>query len=253
MYEEFKDKVVFVTGGSTGIGKAAAEAFAACGAKVIVCARNSQKAEPILQKAQKQGWHLKFMQADVADPEAVKAVISNIIQQYGSLDIAFNNAGVDGDMCRIADYSIAGWQKTIDINLSGMFYCLKYEIEQMLKQTGGAIINNISVSGHKGYPGDVGYIASKHGLNGLTKATAMEYADKNIRINGISPGLIRTPMTDKGRERLEDYDAWVKKVEPMSRIGEPEEVAETVLWLASSHSSFITGHILAVDGGILAC
>ncbi|MDY6915409.1 MAG: SDR family NAD(P)-dependent oxidoreductase [Candidatus Cloacimonadota bacterium] len=229
MYEEFSDKVVFITGGSTGIGKTTAEAFSRWAARVIICARNSNKAEPLLYLAQQQSWQLKYMQADVANSENIKAVISHIIQYDGSLDSAFNNADVDGELCRIADYSIEGWQKTIAINLSGVFYCLKYEIEQMLKQTSGAIINYISVSGHKGYPGDVGYISNKHGLTGLTKAASMEYADKNIRINGISPGVIRTPMTDKDRDKAEDYKAWIKKVEPMKRIGEPHEVTETVL------------------------
>ena len=141
----------------------------------------------------------------------------------------------------------------MNINLDGVFYCMKYEIQQMVEQHNGKIINNISVSGHKGYPGGIAYIASKHGLTGLTKAAAMEYAKQNIRINGISPGLIRTPMTDKDRQGRPNYDEWVNRVEPLGRIGEADEVADAVLWLCSSKSSFITGHILAVDGGILAC
>lgn len=252
MYEEFKNKVVLVTGGNSGIGKATAFAFAKYGANVVITGRDANKGNEVILEAKEKGWKIDFIQNDICSYKDVKNMIDNIIEKYGHIDIAFNNAGFDGDGSRIANYPEETWEKVITTNLTGVFYCMKYEINEMLKNGQGAIINNISVSGHKGYPGNAAYVASKHGLVGLTKSASMEYAGKQIRINGISPGIIRTPMTEKDREKKQDYDEWVKRTEPIGRIGEPEDVAETILWLCSSKASFITGHILAIDGGILA-
>lgn len=252
MYKEFSNKVVLVTGGTSGIGKSTAIAFAKWGAKVVITGRNIENGKLIESEAKDQGFSIQFIQNDVSKPYDVKKMIEYVVGKYKRLDIAFNNAGIDGDMGKTADCTIDNWKQVMDINLHGVFYSMKYQIKQMLKNNGGIIINNISVSGHKGYPGGIAYVSSKHGLVGLTKAAAMEYAKENIRVNGISPGLIRTQMTDKDREKKENYDEWVKQVEPIGRIGEATEVAEAVLWLSSSKSSFITGHIMAVDGGILA-
>lgn len=252
MYNEFKDKVVLVTGGNSGIGKATAFAFAKEGSKVIICGRDSAKGKSVADEGKKNGWNIDFIRTDVSNAEEVKNMIQQIINKYGRIDIAFNNAGVDGDVARTAECSIENWNNVMNVNTNGTFYCMKYEIIEMLKTGGGAIVNNISLSGHRGYPGCIAYVTSKHSLVGLTQGAAMEYAGKQIRINGISPGLIKTPMTDKDAARKEDYTEWVNNLEPLGRIGQPEEVSEAVLWICSSKASFVTGHIMAVDGGILA-
>ncbi len=253
MYSEFMDKVVLVTGGNSGIGKAVAFGFAKNGAKVIITGRDQKRGETVVVKAKELGWSLEFIKSDVSNAGEVKNLLSYIMGKYAKLDIAFNNAGTSGETGKLTTCSLENWHYVIQTNLNGVFYCMKYQIGEMLKTGGGAIINNISVSGHRGYANGPAYVSSKHGLVGLTKSAAMGYADQGIRINGISPGLIDTPMTDKDRQKKPGYDEWVKKVEPIGRMGEPEEVAQTVLWLASAQASFITGHILAVDGGILAC
>lgn len=253
MYSEFQDKIVLVTGGTTGIGNATALAFARSGAKVVITGRSPEKGAQAVEKAHAEGLVLDFICANVAVPEEVQAMIQQVVSKYGRLDIAFNNAGASGTPHRLVECTLENWHNVINTNLNGVFYCLKYEVEEMLKTGGGAIVNNCSVSAHRGYPNAPAYIASKHAVLGLTKSTAMAYAAKNIRVNAVSPGLIRTPMTDESRSRRPDYDTWVNSIEPLGRIGEPEEVAESVLWLCSSKASFVTGHILAVDGGILAC
>lgn len=252
MYEELKTKIVLVTGGTTGIGKAAALAFAREGARVIICGRNENRSKDILATAAKESLHILFKKADVSSSTEVEDLINFISDKYGRLDIAFNNAGIDGKKSVTHEADIPTWNKVIDINLSGVFYCLKYEIKVMLKNGGGAIVNNASVSGHRGYRGNPAYIASKHGVIGLTKAAAMEYADQNIRINSVSPGIIITPMFPPEQRDDPKFQEWVKRVEPMKRVASAEEVASSVLWLCSTQASFTTGHDLAVDGGILA-
>lgn len=253
MYSEFKDKIVLITGGTTGIGKSTALAFASWGARVTVSGRNEEKGAALLAEASEKSYTIDFIRADISLPEEAEALVRQVVEKHGRLDIAFNNAGISGANGKVADCPIENFQQIINVNLNGVFYCMKYEIAEMLKNGGGAIVNNASVSGHKGYPGNPGYIASKHAVVGITKSAAMEYAANQIRVNAISPGLIRTPLTDQARQRKANYDEWVVSVEPLKRIGEPEEVAESVLWLCSSRASFVTGHILAVDGGILAC
>ncbi len=251
MYD-FSGKVVLITGGTTGIGRQTALAFAKAGAKVFITGRNENKWLEMKQETDAEVLGIQYLQADAGDSAQMKTTVDKIIDESGHLDIAFNNAGIDGERGRTAECSDENWLNVMNINLNGAFYSMKHEINAMLKNGGGIIVNNISVSGHRGYPGGIAYVSSKHGLTGLTKAAAMEYANAGIRINGISPGLIRTPMTDHDREMNEGYDEWVKRIEPMGRIGEASEVSDVVLWLASSGSSFVTGHILAVDGGILA-
>ena len=248
----FQEKVVLVTGGTTGIGRAAVRLFAREGAHVIFTGRRREPGSELENEMHREKARAEFISSDVSSPDDLFSLMRTIENKYGGLDVAFNNAGIDGEPGRILDCSLDNWERVLQINLSGLFYSMKAELPLMMKKQKGSIINNISVSGHRGYPGAPAYIASKHGAAGLTKAAAMEYAHAGIRINGVSPGLIRTPMTDKDRDRKEDYDAWVSRVEPLGRIGEAEEVAEAVLWLASDDSSYITGHLLAVDGGILA-
>lgn len=252
MYKEFNDKIVLVTGGNSGIGKAVAFAFAKAGAKVIISGRDSIKGTSAVAEGAQKGLSIDFICNDISAPEEVKNMIDKIIGKYGRIDIAFNNAGVDGDAARTADCTIENWDNVMEVNINGTFYCMKYEIDEMLKTGGGAIVNNISVSGHRGFPGNIAYVTSKHALVGLTQGAAMEYASNQIRINGISPGLIKTPMTDRDAAKSENYTEWVNTIEPLGRIGQPEEIADAVLWLCSSKSSFVTGHIMAVDGGILA-
>ncbi|MCF7793785.1 MAG: SDR family oxidoreductase [Candidatus Cloacimonetes bacterium] len=252
MYKEFKDKVALITGGTTGIGKSTAFAFAENGAKVIICGRRNDVGKKTENEAEKRGYTLEFVPCDVSDPKSVKSLIDQIIQKHGKLDFAFNNAGIDGEMGKILDCSLENWQKTIDINLNGVFYCLKYELEAMLKKGGGRIVNNASVSGHRGYPGAPAYIASKHAVRGLSKAAATEYAAENIRVNSISPGLIITPMFPEEQRKDEKFQKWVETIVPMKRMAKADEVAKCVLWLCSDQSSYVTGEDLVIDGGVIA-
>ncbi len=252
MYSEFKDKIVLITGGTSGIGKTTALSFAKYGAKVIICGRKEITDFKVVEEAQTKNLNIKFVSCDVSDHNAVKVMIENIVNEYGQLDFAFNNAGIDGDRNLLHEADIEDWHRMININLNGAFYCMKYQISAMLDSGGGVIVNNSSVSGHRGYPTLPGYIASKHGLIGLTKSAATGYADQNIRVNSISPGLIQTPIFPKETIDDEKFQNWVKQVVPMKRMANSIEVANTVLWLCSSQSSYITGTDIAVDGGILA-
>lgn len=252
MYPEFKDKVVLVTGGTTGIGKATAFAFAQNGAKVVICGRREDIGIQTQKEAERLKYAVNFVSCDVSNPESVKALIDQIIEKHTKLDFAFNNAGIDGEMGKILDCSLENWQKTIDINLNGVFYCLKYEIEAMSKNGGGRIVNNASVSGHRGYPGAPAYIASKHAVRGLSKAAATEYAADNIRVNSISPGLIITPMFSEEQRNDDKFKKWVETIVPMKRMAEADEVARCVLWLCSEQSSYVTGEDMVIDGGVIA-
>lgn len=252
MYDEFKGKTALITGGTSGIGKTTAFAFAKQGARVIISGRNTEKGEKAVKEALEMGLNIEFISVDVSKPEDVKKMISQIVEKYGSLDMAFNNAGIDGEPTSVMDCSEEDWQNVINTNLNGEFYCMKYETIEMNKNGGGVIVNMLSASAHTCTPRAVAYVASKHALVGLTKSAAMVCADKNIRINGISPGLIKTPMTIPDPKEEEEYCKWVNKLTPMGRIGKPEEVAEVVLWLCSSKASFVTGEIIKIDGGLLA-
>jgi NAD(P)-dependent dehydrogenase (short-subunit alcohol dehydrogenase family) len=252
VYSEFKNKVVLITGGSTGIGKATAFGFARHGAKVIICGRRNDVGMLTVEEAKKLGYDLKYILCDVSDSNSVKELISQILTKHGKLNYAFNNAGIDGEMGKILDCSLENWQKTIDINLNGVFYCLKYEIAAMLKNGGGRIVNNASVSGHRGYPGAPAYIASKHAVIGLSKAAATEYAAENIRVNSISPGLIITPMFPEKKRQDKGFKKWVENIVPMKRMAKAEEVANCVLWLCSEQSSYVNGEDLVIDGGVIA-
>jgi len=252
MYSEFNKKVVLVTGGTSGIGKATAVSFGKAGATVVICGRRESFGKEVEKELRLQDLNIYFRTCDVAQHDEVKGLIDGIIEDFGCLDIAFNNAGVDGKSNLLHEADIDDWHNMINVNLNGVFYCLKYEIAAMLKNGGGAIVNNASVSAHRGYAALPGYIASKHGLLGLTKSAASGYADKNIRINSISPGLIETPIFNDDTLKSAKFQNWVKQVVPMKHMASPDEVANSVLWLSSSYASHVTGTDLAVDGGILA-
>jgi len=252
MYTEFKNKIVLVTGGTTGIGKATAIAFAENGAKVVICGRREEVGKQVETETKRENLSIEFYKCDVSDHEQVKLMIAFISKKYGALHFAFNNAGIDGERGTITETTLENWQKTIDINLNGMFYCLKYEIPEMLKAGLGCIVNNASVSGHRGYPGLPAYITSKHGVKGLTKAAATEYAAQNIRVNSISPGLIITPMFPEEKRKDEKFKQWVEAIVPMKRMATAEEVANCVLWLCSDQSGYVTGDDMVIDGGLIS-
>ena len=248
-----KDKVVLVTGGSSGIGQASALAFHREGAKVIVVADlNLAGLEETVQRIKKAGGEALFIQADVSVVSEVEALMHKVVATYGRLDCAFNNAGIEGTLAPTADCSEENWNRVLNVNLKGVWLCLKYEIQQMLKQGGGTIVNMYSALGLVGMQGYPAYVASKHGVVGLTKTAALEYAQAGIRVNAVCPGVIRTPLLDRmigGNRQVEEY---LLSKEPVGRLGTAEEVAGAVVWLCSDAASFVTGTALSVDGGAVA-
>lgn len=248
---QFEGKVVLVTGGSLGIGQAAAVAFAAAGAKVVIAARRMTEGEEVVAQIKATGGEASFIQTDVSKSTEVQALIAAVVERYGQLDCAFNNAGVVGAGVPTHEHSEEAWDQIIDINLKGVWLCMKYELAQMIKQGKGAIVNNSSVLGFSGL-GSAAYCASKHGIVGLTRTAALEYVKQGIRVNAVCPGLIHTPMIDtrlaQNPQSIDHYLA----AQPIGRFGRSEEIAQAVLWLCSDAASFVTGHAMAVDGGFLA-
>ena len=248
----FEGKVALVTGGGSGIGRAIALAFAQDGARVVVADVDITSGEETSHAVAEDGGEAIFLQADVGNREQVKGMIDKAVTTYGRLDCACNNAGIAGVQARTAECTEDNWDRTLSINLKSVWLCMKYEIPQMLEQGSGAIVNTASAAGLIGLPGWPAYVASKHGVIGLTKSAALEYAKANIRINAVCPSIIKTEMAEcftGGDRRVEDY---ILAQQPLSRMGTPEEVAAAVLWLCSDAASFVTGHALPVDGGLLA-
>ncbi|HEX5808469.1 MAG TPA: SDR family oxidoreductase [Anaerolineales bacterium] len=247
----FDGKVALVTGGGSGIGLSACHLYAREGARVVVSDIDENGGRETVRNIREMGGEATFTRADVSSPEDCQAMVTTALEAYGRLDIAFNNAGIGGEANLTADYSIEGWQKVIAINLSGVFYCMKYEIPVMLKAGSGAIVNMASVLGSVAFEQSSAYVAAKHGVLGLTKNAAVEYGRHGIRINSVGPGFIQTPLIS-GLEQDEQIRNHLISLHPMGRLGKPEEVAELVIWLSSDKASFITGAYHEVDGGYLA-
>ncbi|MBX0330143.1 SDR family oxidoreductase [Oscillochloris sp. ZM17-4] len=249
---QLSGKVALITGAGGGIGRATALAFARAGAKVVVADISEAAGEETASLCKAEGTDAMFVRADVSSRADVEMLINRAAQTYGRIDIAHNNAGIEGAQAMLADYPEDVWDKVIDINLKGVWLCMKYELQQMLKQGGGTIVNTSSVSGLTGSRGVSAYVASKHGIVGLTKAAALEYARSGIRVNAVCPSTIDTAMIDRFTGGDREARKSFAEGEPIGRMGTPEEVAAAVLWLSSDASSFVTGATLAVDGGRLA-
>ena len=245
----FEGKVAFVTGAASGIGRATAIAFALEGASVVVAdisEQGSHETTRMIKEAS--GWALA-VKCDVTQTEEVKNCLGQAIETFGRLDFAFNNAGVEQKLALTAELALEEWDRVVNIDLPGVFLCLKHEIPLMLKHGGSAIVNTSSSAGVIGFKEEAAYVAAKHGVVGLTKAAALDYAQSNIRINAVAPGIIDTSMmqrfsggTPEGREAMISQ-------EPVGRMGQPEEIATAVIWLCSDAASFVTGHTMVVDGG----
>jgi NAD(P)-dependent dehydrogenase (short-subunit alcohol dehydrogenase family) len=244
-------KVALVTGASSGIGRAVALAYAREGACVVVSDVDAAGGAETVALVRQAGGKASFFAADVADPAACAALAQHAVDTYGRLDVACNNAGIGGEQNPTADYSLESWQRVLAINLSGVFYCMKYQIPAMLAAGGGSVVNMASILGRVAFADSVAYVAAKHGVLGLTKTAAVEYAPKGVRVNAVGPAFIRTPLIAALEQNPEAYSALVG-LHPIGRLGTSEEVAELVLWLSSEKASFVTGSYYPVDGGYLA-
>jgi NAD(P)-dependent dehydrogenase (short-subunit alcohol dehydrogenase family) len=247
-----QNKVVLVTGGGSGIGRATAQLIAKQGAKVMIADYVPEGAERTVKMIKDAGGEASCLAADVSVTKQVETMVNKTVETYGRLDCAFNNAGIEGKMADTVSYPEDAYDRVIAINLKGVWLCMKYEIAQMLKQGGGAIVNTASAAGLVAVEGLSAYNASKHGVVGLTKTAALAFAQKNIRVNCVCPGLINTPMVarmiDSGGMNEQDFVA----AEPVARMGKPEEIGEGVVWLLSDGASFVTGHSMSIDGGWVA-
>lgn len=252
MNRELEGKISLITGGTSGIGRDTSVLFAKAGAKVVVAGRREAEGNEVVQAIRAQGGDAIFVKADVSRAADVEMLVAKIVEKYGRLDIAFNNAGIEGVWVPIFEQSEEDWDRVIDINLKGVWLCLKHEIRQMLQQAGGgAIVNMASVAGLMGSPGAATYCSSKHGVIGLTKAASLETAASGIRINAICPAVIETAMAERAFAEPQ-FNKFVLSLHALGRFGRPAEVADAVLWMCSERSSFMTGHALVLDGGFLA-
>ena len=249
---DFSDKTVLVTGGGSGIGRAAAQAFAREGANVLVSDIRDSQGQETVQMIRDASGEASFVHADVTKRDQVASLVEKTIDTYQQLDIAVNNAGYQGVRARTAEYPEDEWRRVIDANLYGVWYCMTFELNQMVKQGHGTIVNLASVAGLVGFPSHSAYTASKHAVVGLTKTAALEYIRKGIRINAVCPGFTDTPMVQGLMEADPVYGQRLVNHIPARRLGTPEEVAAAILYLCSDQSGFVTGHCLVLDGGVTA-
>ena len=252
MTASISGKTALVTGGGSGIGRATALAFATSGANVVVADVDVAGGEETVALMQALAGSGLFVTADVSKSAAVEALVKTTVATFGSLDCAFNNAGIQGELSQTAECTEENWDRITGINLKGVWLCMKFEIAQMLKQGGGAIVNNSSNFGLVGSNGMPAYSAAKHGVVGLTKTAGIEYAERGVRVNAVCPGPVQTPLVEKiVAKQPEIVDAIIDR-EPIGRIGQPDEIASAVVWLCSDEATFVVGAVLPVDGGYVA-
>jgi NAD(P)-dependent dehydrogenase (short-subunit alcohol dehydrogenase family) len=242
-------KVAIITGGSSGIGRAAAVALAKEGIKVAIVARRAKKGEETVRLVKEAGSEGIFVKTDVANENDVRLLVEKTVKQYNRLDYAFNNAGIEEMTTPLVEQTSEVFDQIINVNVKGVWLSMKYEIPEMIKTGGGAIVNTSSGAGVVGYPQQPIYIASKHAVLGLTKSAALEYAKSGIRINAIAPGVTETEMIERVDKKLIER---LKSITPIGRIGDPQEIANAVVWLLSDKASFVLGHTLLVDGGVVS-
>jgi NAD(P)-dependent dehydrogenase (short-subunit alcohol dehydrogenase family) len=251
--KKLENKTVLITGGLSGIGKACAIAASIEGANVVVADLNSDKANDIMEEIKRENQNAIFIECDISDYKQVESLIQQVVYKFSSIDVALNDAGISGQSSKLGDMSQESWLKVINVNLNGTFNCMKHELAQMSKQKKGVIVNMSSILGKTGAPNSSHYTASKHGVIGLTRSAALEYAAEGIRINAICPAYIETPMLiGAGITENPELLKYAMDLHPMKRLGKPEEIASGFIFLASDESSFITGTTLEIDGGYLA-
>lgn len=254
MNASLQNKVALITGGTSGIGKAAALALAEAGAKVVVAGRRAEEGKMVVETVKQAGGEALFVKTDVSHEADVKALVDKTATTFGRLDIAFNNAGIEGRVGHsIETMEVDDYQSVFDINVKGVLLSMKHEAAAMLKNGGGSIVNTSSIAGHVGFAGGAVYVASKHAIIGLSKSAALDLATRGVRVNTVSPGTIQTEMIDRMTGEGEtEAKKWWSSQHPIGRIGTADEVAAMVVWLSSPQASFITGTDIAVDGGYLA-
>lgn len=247
---QFKNKVALITGSGSGIGRVTALQFAAEGATIVVSDINEKSGAATVHEIEAAGGKAIFIKCNVAVYEEVEQLMNTAVEQLGQIDIAVNNAGIGTMPVKTEDHSLKEWDRVIAVNQTGLFYCMKLEIQQMLKQGSGCIVNIASIAGLKGLPNNLAYVASKHAVVGMTKTAAMEYAKHNIRINAVCPVFTITNLFKP--EYFGEVADKLKNLIPMKRFAEPQEMAEAIVWLSSDKASFVTGHAMPIDGGITA-
>ena len=250
----FEDTTAVVTGAGSGIGRTTAVQFADRGADVVVADVDVEGGEGTVSRVEDAGGDAVFVETDVTDPDEAEAMVDTAVEEYGRLDYAFNNAGIGGEQAEVSEYPPEQWRAVIDVNLVGVFNCMRAEIRRMTRQdAGGAVVNNASVLGKVGFETSSGYVAAKHGVLGLTKTAALENAEAGVRVNAVCPGFIETPLLEAGGITTDpEIRAEIEGRHAMNRLGTTEEVAGAVLWLCSDEASFVTGESLDIEGGYLS-